>query len=75
MLVLSRKKNESIVVDDAIVITVLEIRGDKVRLGIEAPKSVPIHRSEVYAAIQSHQSCPEAAATPSDGSEDAPAPA
>lgn len=55
MLVLSRKKNESIVVDDAIVITVLEIRGDKVRLGIEAPKSVPIHRSEVYAAIQSHQ--------------------
>lgn len=53
MLVLSRKKNESIVVDDAIVITVLEIRGDKVRLGIEAPKAVPIHRSEVYAAIQS----------------------
>jgi len=53
MLVLSRKKNESIVVDEAIVITVLEIRGDKVRLGIEAPKSVPIHRSEVYAAIQS----------------------
>ncbi len=55
MLVLSRKKNESIVVDDEIVITVLEIRGDKVRLGIEAPKSVPIHRSEVYAAIQSQQ--------------------
>jgi carbon storage regulator len=62
MLVLSRKKNESIVVDDAIVITVLEIRGDKVRLGIEAPKSVPIHRSEVYAAIQSHQPGSEAAA-------------
>jgi len=55
MLVLSRKKNESIVVDEAIVITVLEIRGDKVRLGIEAPKSVPIHRSEVYAAILSQQ--------------------
>jgi carbon storage regulator len=51
MLVLSRKKNESIVVDDAIVITVVEIRGDKVRLGIEAPREVPIHRSEVYAAI------------------------
>ncbi len=62
MLVLSRKKNESIVVDDAIVITVLEIRGDKVRLGIEAPKSVPIHRSEVYAAIQSHQPGSEPAA-------------
>lgn len=55
MLVLSRKKNESIVVDESIVITVLEIRGDKVRLGIEAPKSVPIHRSEVYAAIVSQQ--------------------
>lgn len=52
MLVLSRKKNESIVIDDCVVITVLEIRGDKVRLGIEAPKSVPIHRSEVYAAAQ-----------------------
>lgn len=51
MLVLSRKKNESIVVDDAIVITVVEIRGDKVRLGIEAPREVPIHRSEVHAAI------------------------
>lgn len=52
MLVLSRKKNESIVVDDAIVITIVEIRGDKVRLGIEAPREVPIHRSEVHAAIQ-----------------------
>lgn len=51
MLVLSRKKNESIVVNDSIVITVVEIRGDKVRLGIEAPREVPIHRSEVYAAI------------------------
>ncbi len=54
MLVLSRKKNESIVVNDAIVITVVEIRGDKVRLGIEAPREVPIHRSEVYAAIQAN---------------------
>jgi carbon storage regulator len=52
MLVLSRKKNESIVVDESIVITVVEIRGDKVRLGIEAPREVPIHRSEVYEAIQ-----------------------
>lgn len=64
MLVLSRKKNESIVVDDAIVITVLEIRGDKVRLGIEAPKSVPIHRSEVYTAIQAHQNAEAAAVAP-----------
>lgn len=51
MLVLSRKKNESIVINENIVITVVEVRGDKVRLGIEAPKEVPIHRSEVYAAI------------------------
>jgi carbon storage regulator len=50
MLVLSRKKNESIVVDGSIVITVIEIRGDKVRLGIEAPRETPIHRSEVYEA-------------------------
>jgi carbon storage regulator len=51
MLVLSRKKNESIVVNDTIVITVVEIRGDKVRLGIEAPREVAIHRSEVRDAI------------------------
>ncbi len=51
MLVLSRKKNESIIIDDQITITVVEIRGDKVRLGIEAPREVPIHRSEVYEAI------------------------
>ena len=52
MLVLSRKKNESIIIDDKITIVVVEIRGDKVRLGIEAPKEVPVHRREVYEAIQ-----------------------
>lgn len=52
MLVLSRKKNESIVINENIVITVIEIRGDKVRLGIQAPRDVSIHRSEVYEAIQ-----------------------
>jgi carbon storage regulator len=51
MLVLSRKKNESIVINDDITIVVVEIRGDKVRLGVEAPKEVPVHRSEVYEAI------------------------
>lgn len=52
MLVLSRKKNESIVINDDITIVVVEIRGDKVRLGVEAPKAVPVHRREVYDAIQ-----------------------
>src|SRR5262245_29541403 len=51
MLVLSRKKNESIVINNDIVVTVVEIRGDKVRLGIVAPKEVPVHRQEVYDAI------------------------
>lgn len=55
MLVLSRKKDESIVIHDNIVITVVEIRGDKVRLGIQAPREVPIHRSEIHAAIQNEQ--------------------
>lgn len=52
MLVLSRKKNESIVINNDITIVVVEIRGDKVRLGVEAPKEVPVHRREVYDAIQ-----------------------
>ena len=52
MLVLSRKKNESIVINDDITIVVVEIRGDKVRLGVEAPKAVSVHRREVYEAIQ-----------------------
>ena len=52
MLVLSRKKNESIIINDHIIVTVVEIRGDKVRLGIEAPKDVTVHRREVYEAIQ-----------------------
>ena len=51
MLVLSRKKNESIVINNEITVTVVEIRGDKVRLGIVAPKLIPVHRQEVYNAI------------------------
>lgn len=52
MLVLSRKRNEVIRINDDICVTVVEIRGDKVRLGIEAPSHVSVHRQEVYAAIQ-----------------------
>ena len=51
MLVLSRKKNESIVINNNITVTVVEIRGDKVRLGIQAPKEIPVHRREIYDAI------------------------
>jgi len=54
MLVLSRKKNESIVINNDITIVVVEIRGDKVRLGVEAPREVPVHRREVFDAIQRH---------------------
>jgi carbon storage regulator len=51
MLVLSRKKNEAIIIANDIVVTVVEVRGDKVRLGIVAPKDVPVHRQEVFDAI------------------------
>lgn len=52
MLVLSRKTDERIMIGDDIVLTIVDIRGDKVRLGIEAPREVPVHRQEVYDAIQ-----------------------
>jgi carbon storage regulator len=58
MLVLSRKKNESIIINNDITVTVVEIRGDKVRLGIVAPKEVPVHRQEVYEAIHGKGSVP-----------------
>lgn len=55
MLVLSRKKNEGIRINDDIEVVVVEIRGDKVRLGVEAPKNIPVHRQEVYDAIRRQQ--------------------
>ena len=55
MLVLSRKTNESIVIGENIVVTVVEVRRDKVRLGIEAPKEVPVHRQEVQERIKSSE--------------------
>jgi carbon storage regulator len=52
MLVLSRQKDESIMIGDNVEITIVDVRGDKVRLGITAPKEIPVHRMEVYQAIQ-----------------------
>ncbi len=52
MLVLSRQRDESIVIGDNIVVTIVDIRGDKVRLGINAPTEIPVHRQEIYEAIQ-----------------------
>ncbi|MBL8830396.1 MAG: carbon storage regulator CsrA [Planctomycetaceae bacterium] len=68
MLVLSRKKNESIVINNDITIVVVEIRGDKVRLGVEAPKEVPVHRREVYDAIKrNNDSSPAEEENPQNG--------
>lgn len=64
MLVLGRKVNESIVVGDDVVITVLDVKGDQVRIGIDAPRSVAVHRREVYEDIK--RSNHEAAATQTD---------
>ena len=52
MLVLSRQKDESIMIGDNVEITIVDVRGDKVRLGITAPKDISVHRREVYDAIQ-----------------------
>lgn len=63
MLVLSRKRNERVVIDEKTVISIVEIRGDKVRLGIEAPSSVSVDREEIYLAKQREKGEPEAATT------------
>lgn len=55
MLVLSRKKGEAVRIGDDVTVTVVEIRGDKVRLGFAAPSEVPVHREEVWAAIQEQE--------------------
>ena len=52
MLVLSRHRDQSIIIGDNIVVTVVDVRGDKVRLGIDAPSEIPVHRREVYEAIR-----------------------
>ena len=52
MLALSRKKNEAVVINNNIEVTILEVKGDQVKIGIEAPKEVPIYRKEIYLQIQ-----------------------
>jgi carbon storage regulator len=56
MLVLSRKKDETIMIGDSIAVTIVDIRGDKVRIGVAAPTAVPVHRLEVFKAIQRENS-------------------
>lgn len=52
MLVLSRQRDETIVIDDSIRITIVDVRGDKVRIGVQAPRDVSVHRQEIYDAIK-----------------------
>ena len=68
MLVLSRKKDERIIIGDQITVMVIEIRGDKVRLGIDAPKEVTVHREEVYEAIRREQQANLSAVDPVENS-------
>lgn len=68
MLVLSRHRDESIMIGDNIVITVVDVRGDKVRLGIDAPTDIPVHRQEVYDAIQREKNAKKDAAVGDDSS-------
>ena len=71
MLVLSRKKNESIVINNDITIVVVDIRGDKVRLGVEAPKEVPVHHQEVFDLIKQNEAAArDAAAKEAEATED-----
>jgi carbon storage regulator len=55
VIVITREKGESVVISDDIILTVIEVRGDKVRLGIEHPKGVAVHRREIYEAILNQQ--------------------
>lgn len=62
MLVLTRKRNEKIVIGDSITITIVDIRGGKIRIGIDAPKDVTVHRQEIYDAIQQERDLKTSAA-------------
>lgn len=65
MLVLSRQKDESIMIGDDVEITIVDVRGDKVRLGINAPRNITVHRKEIYLAIQKEKEAKEESPTPS----------
>ncbi len=67
MLVLSRQKDESIIIGDDIEITIVDVRGDKVRLGINAPREIPVHRKEIYEAIQREKAQQKAAESAASG--------
>ncbi len=67
MLILTRRVGESVVIDNNIVVTVVEVRGDAVRIGIDAPRSVDVHREEVYRELQ--QANRQAASPPPDAVE------
>jgi len=67
MLVLSRQRDESIIIGDDIEITIVDVRGDKVRLGINAPREISVHRKEVYEAIQREKAQQKAAESAASG--------
>ena len=71
MLVLSRKKDESIMIGDEVEITIVDVRGNKVRLGITAPKNIPVHRREIYDAIQREKTQKEGELQPGGNKESA----
>lgn len=75
MLVLSRQRDESIMIGDDVEITIVDVRGDKVRLGITAPKHIPVHRREIYDAIQREKAQKAAEGQPLGPSGDGEAPA
>jgi carbon storage regulator len=66
MLVLSRQRDESIMIGDDVEIIIVDVRGDKVRLGITAPKEIPVHRREIYDAIQREKAEKKQSTEPSE---------
>jgi len=72
MLVLSRQKDESIMIGDEVEITIVDVRGDKVRLGITAPKNIPVHRREIYDAIQREKAQQPDGQAPTGGNNEHP---